>query len=72
MNLDAATWEQVQAAALGIFRRGQAVAQRSGLILVDTKYEFGRAPDGQVMLTDEVHNAPDSSHRDGRVSGGDS
>ncbi len=58
--LDQRTWDQVQAAALAIFRRGQAVAQKAGLILVDTKYEFGRAPDGRVMLIDEVHT-PDSS-----------
>ncbi len=58
--LDAATWEQVQAAGLAIFRRGQEVADRAGLILVDTKYEFGRAPDGSVLLIDEVHT-PDSS-----------
>ncbi len=58
--LDAATWAQVQAAALAIFARGQAIARQGGLILVDTKYEFGRAPDGRVMLIDEVHT-PDSS-----------
>jgi phosphoribosylaminoimidazole-succinocarboxamide synthase len=58
--LDASTWEQVQAAALEIFKRGQALAQRAGLILVDTKYEFGRAPDGRVLLIDEAHT-PDSS-----------
>jgi phosphoribosylaminoimidazole-succinocarboxamide synthase len=58
--LDAATWDQVQTAALAIFRRGQEIAARSGLILVDTKYEFGRAADGRVMLIDEVHT-PDSS-----------
>lgn len=58
--LDAATWEQVQAAALAIFRRGQTIANRAGLILVDTKYEFGRSLGGQVMLIDEVHT-PDSS-----------
>lgn len=58
--LDAATWDRVQTAALAIFRRGQAIAQEAGLILVDTKYEFGRAPDGQIMLIDEVHT-PDSS-----------
>ncbi len=58
--LDANTWEQVQAAALAIFKLGQAVASRAGLILVDTKYEFGRAADGRVMLIDEVHT-PDSS-----------
>ena len=58
--LDAETWEQVQASALALFRQGQEVARQSGLILVDTKYEFGRAPDGSVMLIDEVHT-PDSS-----------
>jgi phosphoribosylaminoimidazole-succinocarboxamide synthase len=58
--LDAATWEEVQAAALAVFRRGQELAQQGGLILVDTKYEFGHAPDGTVMLIDEVHT-PDSS-----------
>ena len=58
--LDAPTWEQVQAAALAIFKRGQELAAKAGLILVDTKYEFGRAPDGTVMLIDEVHT-PDSS-----------
>ena len=58
--LDAATWAQIQAAALGVFARGQTVAARAGLILVDTKYEFGRAADGRVLLIDEVHT-PDSS-----------
>ena len=58
--LDARTWDQVQAAALSIFKRGQVVARKAGLILVDTKYEFGRAADGTVMLIDEVHT-PDSS-----------
>ncbi|MBN2392521.1 MAG: phosphoribosylaminoimidazolesuccinocarboxamide synthase [Anaerolineae bacterium] len=58
--LDARTWEQVQSAALAIFTRGQEIARKGGLILVDTKYEFGRAPDGRVMLIDEVHT-PDSS-----------
>jgi phosphoribosylaminoimidazole-succinocarboxamide synthase len=58
--LDQTTWDQVQAAALAIFRRGQEIAAKNGLILVDTKYEFGRAPDGRVLLIDEVHT-PDSS-----------
>ena len=58
--LDAATWEQIQSAALAIFKRGQQMAAQSGLILVDTKYEFGRAPDGTVILIDEIHT-PDSS-----------
>jgi phosphoribosylaminoimidazole-succinocarboxamide synthase len=58
--LDADTWEQIQAAALDLFRCGQAVASQAGLILVDTKYEFGRGPDGRLLLIDEVHT-PDSS-----------
>lgn len=53
-------WEQISRAALALFRRGQQLAQRGGLILVDTKYEFGLAPDGSVMLIDEIHT-PDSS-----------
>jgi phosphoribosylaminoimidazole-succinocarboxamide synthase len=58
--LDADTWNQAQAAALAIFKRGQTLARKAGLILVDTKYEFGRTADGRVMLIDEVHT-PDSS-----------
>src|SRR5690349_18896729 len=54
-----ALWEQVEAAALGVFKRGQEVARKAGLILVDTKYEFGMI-DGQLSLIDEVHT-PDSS-----------
>ena len=50
----------MRAAALALFKRGQDVAKKNGLILVDTKYEFGRAPDGSVLLIDEVHT-PDSS-----------
>jgi phosphoribosylaminoimidazole-succinocarboxamide synthase len=58
--VDAATWEKIRAAAGAIFRRGQEVSARAGLILVDTKYEMGLSPDGKVMLIDEVHT-PDSS-----------
>jgi len=58
--VDAATWDEVQGAALAIFRRGQAVANAAGFCLVDTKYEFGRTRDGRLMLIDEVHT-PDSS-----------
>lgn len=54
-------WEQVQSAALGLFARGQEAAERAGLILADTKYEFGLAVDtGELLLIDEVHT-PDSS-----------
>lgn len=58
--LDRPTWDKIQAAALEVFRRGQEIATRAGLILVDTKYEFGRLPNGEVVLIDEVHT-PDSS-----------
>jgi len=58
--LDKKTWDQIQAAALAIFKRGQEVALKAGMILVDTKYEFGIAADGSVVLIDEVHT-PDSS-----------
>ncbi|MBZ0292902.1 MAG: phosphoribosylaminoimidazolesuccinocarboxamide synthase [Anaerolineae bacterium] len=52
-------WEQVETAALAVFKRGQAVAQQAGLILVDTKYEFGLV-DGELVIIDEIHT-PDSS-----------
>ncbi len=58
--LDQQTWDQVQAAALAVFKRGQEIANEAGMILVDTKYEFGCTPDGDVVLIDEVHT-PDSS-----------
>jgi phosphoribosylaminoimidazole-succinocarboxamide synthase len=58
--LDSIIWERVQEAALAIFKRGQELARKASLILVDTKYEFGLAPDGSVLLIDEVHT-PDSS-----------
>lgn len=55
-----AVWEQVETAALALFRRGSEIASRQGLILVDTKYEFGLLPDGSLILVDEIHT-PDSS-----------
>jgi len=58
--LDQETWDIVQKAALALFARGQAVAEKTGLILVDTKYEFGRLPNGEVAVIDEIHT-PDSS-----------
>jgi phosphoribosylaminoimidazole-succinocarboxamide synthase len=54
-----ALWAQVEQAALGLFTRGQAVARKAGLILVDTKYEFGLI-DGELAVIDEIHT-PDSS-----------
>lgn len=43
-----------------LFRRGSEIAESRGLILVDTKYEFGKTKDGQIVLIDEIHT-PDSS-----------
>jgi len=58
--LDPHTWQRVQETALAIYKQGQLTAAAAGFCLVDTKYEFGRAPDGTLMLIDEVHT-PDSS-----------
>jgi len=58
--VDAALWDRVQTAALGLFARGQEIATNAGLILADTKYEFGLDPDGQLIIIDEMHT-PDSS-----------
>lgn len=52
-------YEQVEKYALALFERGTEIAARRGLILVDTKYEFGLR-DGKVILIDEIHT-PDSS-----------
>ena len=51
---------QASAAALALFEFGQAQAAQRGLLLVDTKYEFGKDPDGLIRLIDEIHT-PDSS-----------
>lgn len=58
--LTRAQWEEVSAHALALFARGQALAARRGLILADTKYEFGLDADGRIVLADEIHT-PDSS-----------
>ena len=59
-GLDAETLEDAADIALRLFARGTKLAAGRGLILVDTKYEFGRAPDGRLLVIDEVHT-PDSS-----------
>src|SRR5690606_20194023 len=53
-------WDTLSKYALALFARGQDLAARRGLILVDTKYEFGTDADGQIVLADEIHT-PDSS-----------
>ena len=59
-NIDAKTFDQLAEWALALYRRGHEMAAEQGLLLVDTKYEFGRTPEGNLVLIDEVHT-PDSS-----------
>lgn len=58
--LTAEQWATVSALALALFARGRETAHARGLILADTKYEFGFDGDGRILLADEVHT-PDSS-----------
>lgn len=53
-------WDQLSAYAFALFARGQQKAAERGLILVDTKYEFGTDETGKIILADEIHT-PDSS-----------
>lgn len=53
-------WEEVRTVALELFARGRTVAEAAGLVLVDTKYEFGLDGDDRLVVIDEVHT-PDSS-----------
>ena len=52
-------WEVLKKYTLALFERGKAIAAKQGLILADTKYEFGKLGD-QIVLMDEIHT-PDSS-----------
>ena len=53
-------WHEMVRKSLALFARGQQVAAEKGLILVDTKYEFGLDENGTVVVADEIHT-PDSS-----------
>jgi phosphoribosylaminoimidazole-succinocarboxamide synthase len=53
-------WDEVSEKALALFARGQKMSANRGLILVDTKYEFGTDAEGRILLADEIHT-PDSS-----------
>jgi phosphoribosylaminoimidazole-succinocarboxamide synthase len=53
-------WDTITKMALTLFAHGQKVYREVGWILVDTKYEFGRTPDGKIIVIDEIHT-PDSS-----------
>ena len=58
--ISAEDFDYLEEVSLALFQRGTELAAKQGLILVDTKYEFGRGPDGTYLLIDEVHT-PDSS-----------
>jgi phosphoribosylaminoimidazole-succinocarboxamide synthase len=58
--LPAELWDRVMEAALALFARGVELGERAGLILADTKYEFGITADDELILIDEIHT-PDSS-----------
>jgi phosphoribosylaminoimidazole-succinocarboxamide synthase len=58
--LSESVWQKTMNAALQLFEFGQQKAREAGLILVDTKYEFGFDEQGELMLIDEIHT-PDSS-----------
>jgi phosphoribosylaminoimidazole-succinocarboxamide synthase len=58
--LSEAHWNEVSKKSLALFSRGREIAAQNGLILVDTKYEFGLDENGVVTIADEIHT-PDSS-----------
>ncbi|MDO8639521.1 MAG: phosphoribosylaminoimidazolesuccinocarboxamide synthase [bacterium] len=53
-------WREMKKATLQLFERGTKICAKSGIILVDTKYEFGLDKNNKLMLIDEIHT-PDSS-----------
>ena len=52
--------EQIRALTLAVYARAEGIARERGIILADTKFEFGQRPDGTIVLADEVLT-PDSS-----------
>jgi phosphoribosylaminoimidazole-succinocarboxamide synthase len=59
-TVSAADFDRAAEMALALFTAGQKVCSDRGLILVDTKYELGKTPDGEIVVIDEIHT-PDSS-----------
>ena len=55
-----AQWNELVEKSMALFARGREIAAKNGLILVDTKYEFGLDQDGKIVIADEIHT-PDSS-----------
>lgn len=59
-RISPADFDEAAGYARTLFAHGQKVCAARGLILVDTKYEFGKTPDGRIVIIDEIHT-PDSS-----------
>lgn len=60
--LSADTWAKLSKTALELFAYGQKTAEAKGLLLVDTKYEFGLDDDGEIVLIDEIHTQDSSRY----------
>jgi phosphoribosylaminoimidazole-succinocarboxamide synthase len=60
--LTPAQWQAVSDYALALFERGRSIARGRGLILVDTKYEFGFDADGRILVADEMHTTDSSRY----------
>ena len=59
-KVTAREFDELAEYAMALFSCGQKVCAEQGMILVDTKYEFGKTPDGRIVVMDEIHT-PDSS-----------
>jgi phosphoribosylaminoimidazole-succinocarboxamide synthase len=59
-GMPASEFDEAARMAMALFREGQRVCAERGLILVDTKYELGKTPEGEIVVIDEIHT-PDSS-----------
>ena len=55
-------WELIEKTAMMLYKYGVIEAEKKGLILGDTKYEFGYAPNGEIVLMDEVHTCDSSRY----------
>lgn len=60
--LSVAIWEQLRDISIKLFTFGQEVAAQKGLLLVDTKYEFGLDENGEIVLIDEIHTQDSSRY----------
>ncbi len=60
--VDPEIWEQMVSVTHALFARGQELAKKGGLILVDTKYEFGLDQEGSLVLIDEIHTSDSSRY----------